>query len=110
MVQEIVMSKWNHHHANHLLWLFISLCKQYNTRLFVFSWFEPMSSYILPEWRWMLDEVGYIEQSVSGEKEGYFTVNSIPAIKGDGHWDREAHDKLVEGYLMEPITKYLYEN
>ena len=108
MMSEIVLSNWNRYHSNHLLWLFTSLCKQFNTKLFVFSWYDPMSTYVLPEWKWMLEEFEYIEQSVVGDKDGFFIKNNINAIPGDAHYDYDAHNRLVNEYLYEPISKCLY--
>ena len=103
MFYDIQASNWMKPFANQQLYTFISLCKQYNKKLFIFSWFQDVEDYILPEWRHMLDGVGFINK----EAEGWFNENGIDCIPNDGHYDTNAHERLTNEFLFDPIYKYI---
>jgi len=104
--REIALSNWMKNYSNQNLMNFITICNKFNKKLLAFSWNEPLkSSYLLPQYRWILDDVTYIEQNCMNEG-GFFEENNISPVPGDGHYDSEAHLRLCNEYLSGTFEKW----
>lgn len=105
MTYNVQASSWMKRFANQQLYTFISLCKQYNKKLFIYPWYEFLiNEYVVPEWSHMLEGVGYVNQHA----EDWFKKNKIDCIPNDGHFGTEAHRRLVDEFLYDKI-KTFYE-
>jgi hypothetical protein len=102
----ILPTTWMRRFCNQQLYTFISLCKQYNKPLYIFSWYEPIKArYVMPEWHHMLEGVGFWEQSTDGY-EGWFHENKIPCVPNDGHYSTSAHQRLVDEVLYDKVNTF----
>lgn len=115
IAENIVTSNWMREFAMQQLYTFVSLCREYDKPVYIFSWDEPMTndprykkgSYINNDrWLHILDynKLSYLNQSLNGY-EGWFKKNDIKPLP-DGHYGTEAHKAFVDEVLYDRVKDF----